>query len=102
MNARQKQREDVGVELYGVQQELATHQMKLEGYHDTHATENQRRLHMDQQLADVRQLYKDKQLGVNSEKKKGRFGKREEGRVGIVWVGGEISVLVVFQSIVAR
>jgi hypothetical protein len=71
VTARAKQREDVGVELYGVQQELALHQMKLEGLHDAHAAESQRRQHMDQQLADVRHHYKDKQLAVNGERKKG-------------------------------
>ena len=59
------------MELYGVQQELAKYQMNLEEQHDRHSEMNQNRMHMEQQLADVRQLYRDKQLGVNSERKKG-------------------------------
>ena len=38
---KKKEREDVGVELYGVQQELARHQMMLEKQHDEFAQKNQ-------------------------------------------------------------
>ncbi|KAK3091997.1 hypothetical protein FSP39_024328 [Pinctada imbricata] len=67
---RKKEREDLGVELYGIQQELARFQMMLEKNHDEFANLNQARNQEEQQLDDVRGLYKDTQLNVNKEKKK--------------------------------
>ena len=62
----------MGVDLYGVQQELARHQMMLEKGHDEFANVQQERLQEDQSLRDVRDQYKDHQMTVSSEKKKGR------------------------------
>ncbi|KAK2152124.1 hypothetical protein LSH36_339g05000 [Paralvinella palmiformis] len=64
-------REDIGVELYGVQQELARHQMMLEKHHDDYSKLNQGRTQMEQLLYDVRTQYKDKQTLINEERKKG-------------------------------
>ncbi|XP_021370653.1 coiled-coil domain-containing protein 40-like isoform X2 [Mizuhopecten yessoensis] len=67
---RKKEREDLGVELYGVQQELARYQMMLEKHHDEYSQLAQARLQEEQQLQDVRAMYKESQTTVNKEKKK--------------------------------
>lgn len=64
-------REDIGVELYGIQQELARHQMMLEKNHDEYSKLNQGRTQMEQLLYEVRKQYKDKQTLINEERKKG-------------------------------
>ena len=66
-----KDRETVGVELYGVQQELARHQMMLEKNHDEHSKCNQDRSQTEQRLNEIRRIYREKQTSVSSEKKKG-------------------------------
>ena len=72
LKTRKKEREDLGVELYGVQQELARYQMMLERNHDNFSQLNQQRQREEQQLTEVRGLYKDTQLTFNKEKKKGQ------------------------------
>ncbi|XP_052261678.1 coiled-coil domain-containing protein 40-like isoform X2 [Dreissena polymorpha] len=67
---RKKEREDLGVDLYGIQQELARYQMMLEKRHDEFSEVTQVRKQEEQQLEDVRNLYKDLQFSVNQEKKK--------------------------------
>lgn len=69
---RKNERESIGVELYGVQQELARHQMMLEKCHDDHAKMAQQRNELEQSLVDVRRQYANKQYTVNDERKKGR------------------------------
>ncbi|XP_025098485.1 coiled-coil domain-containing protein 40-like isoform X2 [Pomacea canaliculata] len=71
LRVRKKEREDLGVDLYGVQQELARYQMMLERNHDEFSQKNQLRQRHEQELVDVRHVYKDTQLTVNMEKKKG-------------------------------
>ena len=66
-------RENVGVELYGAQQELARHQMMLEKEHDKFSNTKQTRSQTEQQLGDVRNMYRNTQLGVNDERKKGKW-----------------------------
>lgn len=73
MRNKKKDREDLGVDLYGVQQELARYQMMLEKNHDEFSQLTQMRLQEEQQLTDVRSMYKDEQLTVNQEKKKSKF-----------------------------
>lgn len=67
---RRKEREDLGVDLYGIQQELARFQMLLEKNHDEFANLNQSRQQEEAQLDDVRNTYKETQVVVNKEKKK--------------------------------
>ncbi|XP_013409019.1 coiled-coil domain-containing protein 40 isoform X1 [Lingula anatina] len=67
---KRKTREDIGVELYGVQQELARHQMMLEKKHDEFATLSNERTQAEQNLGDIRDMYKETQLTVNKDKKK--------------------------------
>ncbi|CAL1527056.1 unnamed protein product [Lymnaea stagnalis] len=71
VRVKKKEREDLGVELYGVQQELARYQMILEQQHDKVATLKQERQKEEQELTDIRGLYKESQLIVNKERKKG-------------------------------
>ena len=66
-----KEREDLGVELYGIQQELARYQMMLEKKHDDYSVVTQDRQQEEKQLEDVRDLYKNLQFTSNIEKKKG-------------------------------
>ncbi|GFO16023.1 coiled-coil domain-containing protein 40 [Plakobranchus ocellatus] len=71
LRVKRKEREDLGVELYGVQQELARYQMLLEQKHDQVAELKQERQKEEQELSDVRGLYKDSQTLVTKERKKG-------------------------------
>lgn len=75
MRNRKKEREDLGVDLYGIQQELARYQMMLEKKHDEFSEVQQTRKQEEQQLEDVRSMYKDLQYNVNQEKKKSKCGK---------------------------
>ncbi|XP_055874600.1 coiled-coil domain-containing protein 40-like [Biomphalaria glabrata] len=69
LRVKKKSREDLGVELYGVQQELAKYQMMLEQQHDQVASLKQERQKEEQELNDVRFLFKDTQLEINKERK---------------------------------
>ena len=71
MNKKKNDRENLGVELYGVQQELARHQMMLEKNHDEHSNLAQDRGTTEQKLVEIRDMYKAKQSNVNEERKKG-------------------------------
>lgn len=68
-----KMREDVGVELYGVQQELARHQMLLEQHHDQFSGSKQSNTAAQTQLTDIRQMYRSLQTNVTGERKKGKL-----------------------------
>jgi hypothetical protein len=70
---KRKDREDIGVDLYGVQQELARYQMTLEGKHDEFSSVNQQRNQEEQQLFEVRDMYKQTQGHFNSEKKQSKY-----------------------------
>ena len=61
VKTRTKSREDLGVELYGIQQELARHQMLLENNHDKYSVCNQERVSTEQHLVDIRTNYKKSQ-----------------------------------------
>ena len=73
LRTRKKEREDLGVELYGIQQELARFQMMLEKRHDEFSDVQQVRQQEEQQLTDVQNMYKDLQFKANQEKKKSMF-----------------------------
>ena len=73
LRTRKKEREDLGVDLYGIQQELARFQMMLEKRHDEFSEVQQVRQQEEQQLNDVQNMYKDLQLKANQEKKKSRL-----------------------------
>ncbi|KAJ8037566.1 Coiled-coil domain-containing protein 40 [Holothuria leucospilota] len=64
-----KEREEIGVNLYGVQQELAKCQMTLEKNHDECAKLSKLRNQTEEQLNDVRNMYKQTQQNVNQQQK---------------------------------
>lgn len=68
---RRQEREGVGVELYGVQQELARYQMMLEQNHDSLSGMKQDRNQTEQYLEEVRDQYAGNTTLVKDEKKKG-------------------------------
>lgn len=70
MKNKKKEREDLGVNLYGLQQELARQQMKLEDIHDEYSKTNQERHQCEEELEEVRYLYKYTQNNVNVQRKK--------------------------------
>ena len=74
VKAKGNWRETLGVELYGVQQELARCQMVLERHHDQFADVSQLREQKEQMLAEIQQMYRSTQNIVNSERKKGANG----------------------------
>lgn len=65
-----KERENAGVELYGLQQELAKHQMLLEKEHDKYNETTQMRKLFEKELDDTRNNYRKYQTTVDSELKK--------------------------------
>ncbi len=73
MNKTKRDRENLGVELYGVQQELARQQMMLEKHHDDHAQVKQDRGLTEDKLSEVRDMYRQKQTGLTKERKKGQY-----------------------------
>lgn len=66
------EREEAGVELYGLQQELAKHQMLLEKEHDKYNETNQSRNLVEKDLVETRNDYRKYQTNVNDELKKVR------------------------------
>ena len=67
-----KEREDAGVELYGLQQELAKHQMLLEKEHDKYNDTNQNFKQMNKDLEVTREVYRKNQTQVDEELRKVR------------------------------
>ncbi len=67
-----REREDAGVELYGLQQELAKHQMLLEREHDKYNETSQSRKLVEKDLGDTRNDYRKYQSSVEDELKKVR------------------------------
>ncbi|ELK12282.1 Coiled-coil domain-containing protein 40 [Pteropus alecto] len=64
------QRQELGVDLYGIQQHLARLQMQLEKSHDRHSIAACARGHKEQELQGVRCLYAKTCEAVNDERKK--------------------------------
>ena len=62
LKTRVKDREELGVDLYGIQQELARYQQSVEQLHDEYAQKNQQRQRQEQQLMEARTQYKETQL----------------------------------------
>lgn len=67
---KKNQREEVGVTLYGVQQELARQQVNLEGLHDKRSSATDRRKETEHELTKFRDLYKQLQTQTNKERRK--------------------------------
>lgn len=73
LKRKKTQREEVGVTLYGVQQELARQQMNLEQLLDKRSQASSTRRETDQQLTKFRDLYKQVQGQANKERKKSKI-----------------------------
>lgn len=66
-----KQREEIGVELYGVQQELARQQLSLDKLHDKYNEKTQLKLHWEMRLSEASTLHKQVQNDLMFQRKKG-------------------------------
>ncbi|XP_076726557.2 coiled-coil domain-containing protein 40 [Callospermophilus lateralis] len=64
------QRQELGVNLYGVQQHLARLQMQLEKSHDRHSVAACERRQQEEELREVRALYDKTNAAANQERKK--------------------------------
>ena len=74
LKGKQGEREDMGVDLYSVQQELARNQMSVEQLHDDYAKRQKHRLQAEQELTEMRDTYTGKQKLIKMERKKGGSG----------------------------
>ncbi|XP_066443436.1 coiled-coil domain-containing protein 40 isoform X2 [Eleutherodactylus coqui] len=70
MKKNKSEREDLGVILYGIQQELARQQMGLEKQHDKYADISTLRRQEEEELESIRNMYKITHLTTNTEHKK--------------------------------
>lgn len=70
MKKNKSEREDLGVILYGIQQELARQQMGLEKQHDKHAQISTLRRQVENELENIRSLHKKTHLTTDTERKK--------------------------------
>ncbi|XP_040291044.1 coiled-coil domain-containing protein 40 isoform X1 [Bufo bufo] len=70
MKKNKSEREDLGVILYGIQQELARQQMGLEKHHDKHAQIATLRRQIEEELENIRNLYKKTHHNADTERKK--------------------------------
>ncbi|MEE6511867.1 hypothetical protein FKM82_018702 [Ascaphus truei] len=74
MKRHKSEREELGVSLYGIQQELARLQMSLEKQHDKHARVATLRRQKEDELETIRNLYKKTHQTTNAEHKTDRGG----------------------------
>eukprot|EP00967_Tisochrysis_lutea_P140235 scaffold256018_cov31-Tisochrysis_lutea.AAC.1 len=73
LSRQKRKREDVGVQLYQVQQQLAKLQMNLEKVHENEALIGQMREQAEKDLVEIRQLYAEQLKGVQEQR--GRYSK---------------------------
>ena len=73
LRTKRQEREELGVNLYGLQQELARLQMFLEKQHDELSQMARQRQQCEEQLQEVRGMYKDTQSNVTQQRKDGEF-----------------------------
>lgn len=66
---KEQERESTGVELYGCQQDLARSQMQLEKLRDDSETAKHDRELAEQELADMRKAYRERQTLASAERK---------------------------------
>ncbi|XP_033121483.1 coiled-coil domain-containing protein 40-like [Anneissia japonica] len=80
---KSKEREELGVHLYGLQQELARQQMSLEKKHDELASLQQFRGQCEEQLSEVRKMYKKTQDNMNQQRKEAAALQTEVENLGL-------------------
>lgn len=73
MKSLQTDRENLGIQLYGIQQQLARQQMLMEQEQDNHSAMNQLRLQKEGVLAEVRELYRKMQEQIKEERKQSKM-----------------------------
>ena len=71
LKTKKREREELGVQLYGIQQELARQQMLLEREHDKFNSENQLRLQCETLLEETKELHKKTSEDLNHQRKQG-------------------------------
>ena len=69
LRGMKEERETLGVELYGIQQQLARQQMLVEREQDGHTALHQLRTQREETLAQVREMYRSMQEQVNTDRK---------------------------------
>ena len=72
MKSLRADREDIGIELYGVQQQLARQQMLLEQEQDKQTAMSQLRKETYDTLTQVRELYRNMQKQVEEERQQSK------------------------------
>ncbi|KAJ7340194.1 Coiled-coil domain-containing protein 40 [Desmophyllum pertusum] len=72
LKTKKREREELGVQLYGVQQELARQQMLLEKEHDNFNSENQLRQQCEQLLDETKELHEKTSQDVNHQRKQAK------------------------------
>lgn len=71
LKTKKREREELGVQLYGVQQELARQQMLLEKEHDNFNSENQLRLQCEKLLEETKELHEKTTEDLSHQRKQG-------------------------------
>ena len=66
------ERETLGVELYGIQQQLAHRQMLMESEQEKHTTLHQLRVQREETLAQVQDMYRSMQEQVKGERQQSK------------------------------
>lgn len=81
LKTKKREREELGVQLYGVQQELARQQMLLEKEHDNYNSENELRQQCEKLLEETKELHDKTSQEVNHQRKQGlENGYSREGK----------------------
>ena len=81
LDKAKQEREDLGVELYTLQQELAKMQMLLEKEHDMYNEKSEQRKLNEEELQDVRKAYRDDCKYLSDESKKVRDLQQERDNI---------------------
>lgn len=93
LKGMKEERETLGVELYGIQQQLARQQMLVEREQDGHTALHQLRVQCEETLAQVREMYRSTQDQVETDRKQCKYdvmeGERGKGRGKERGGGGE-------------
>lgn len=80
LKTKKREREELGVQLYGVQQELARQQMLLEKEHDNFNGENQHRLQCEKLLEETKAMHEKISEDLTHQRKQGTCACRQEIR----------------------
>ena len=88
LRGMKEERETLGVELYGIQQQLARQQMLVEREQDGHTTLHQLRTQREETLAQVREMYHSMQEQVDTDRKQSECD--VTGGSVITYIGGKV------------